>query len=46
MNEKFVDFGTDAGDSLRRGINTLSNAVKSTLGAAIGLYILFADNEY
>jgi|TARA_B110000977_G_scaffold145724_1_gene184878 chaperonin GroEL len=42
MNEKFVDFGTDAGDSLRRGINTLSNAVKSTLGAA-GKTVIIED---
>tara|TARA_S200002703_G_scaffold159842_1_gene175055 strand:- start:504 stop:2123 length:1620 start_codon:yes stop_codon:yes gene_type:complete len=40
--EKFVDFGDEANQFLRQGINTLANAVKTTLGAA-GKTVIIED---
>jgi chaperonin GroEL len=40
--EKFVDFGDEAKQYLRQGINTLANAVKTTLGAA-GTTVIIED---
>jgi len=40
--EKFVDFGDEAKQFLRQGINTLANAVKTTLGAA-GTTVIIED---
>lgn len=41
--EKFVDFGDEASQFLRQGINTLANAVKTTLGAA-GKTVIIEDD--
>ena len=41
--EKFVDFGDEANLFLRQGINTLANAVKTTLGAA-GKTVIIEDD--
>ena len=41
--EKFVDFGDEANQFLRQGINTLANAVKTTLGAA-GKTVIIEDD--
>lgn len=41
--EKFVDFGDEANQYLRQGINTLANAVKTTLGAA-GKTVIIEDD--
>lgn len=42
--EKFVDFGDGANQVLRQGINTLANAVKTTLGAA-GKTVIIEDER-
>lgn len=44
MIEKYVDFGAEAGDKLIEGIDTLANAVKTTLGAAGKTVII--ENEF